>query len=1082
MATNYERIRKKNRRAYGEVGASKYGKHTSQSLYADRTHFIFELLQNAEDALERRGDAWNGDRQVEFILSEDQLRYEHSGDPFNEEDVRAICEFDESTKHESLTQIGRFGIGFKSVFAYTSEPRIYSGDENFAIRDYIFPYEIEQEEGRNLERTVILLPLGEGTSSQKYDEIARGLATLHRRTLLFLKNIEGLSWRTRSGTSGQYLRKSRQLEDGVRRATLIAQDHVDDEVVAEDWAEDWIVFSRLVTRDGASAGRVQVSFLLDSKTERVRVAKHCTLFARFPTGLATDMGLLMDGPYRTTPDRDGIPSQDPWNTYLLAETSELLIQSLRWLRDKGLLDAEALRCLPLVEPEHRPDLLRPIFHAAIEVLRSEALLPRHGGGYVTASRALLPRPERLRDLFSSDQLSRLYQEDTAWLDSSLDSATEVQRFLERHLNVPEIRPEGILRRLSTKFLEEQSDSWIRDLYQFLEPRRALHRDLSNIPIIRLKDGSHATPRLPDGRRVFLPIGNETDYPETDYPTVRRSVSEHKEARSFLRSMGLREWDQVDDLMDNVLRRYKGAESDISEAQYGSDMRRVADVWKRSDDAGRRRLRVALEESFFVRAVDAADATMTQWCKPSEVYLASARLFRLFSGVAGVKLVDRRLEVLDDDTLNGVFEACGMSDSLKIVTADGKQRFSKTALRKMRCRVQKSNGLTAWKGQEIVDWSLLGLDNVLATLSSLDIHECRARSQLIWELVTEVDRRRFEGTYSWFYYRRRLCRFPSSLVVRLRESLWVPDPDGQLLKPEDVLFEELGWIRDEFMLSQIRFRPPISEQIANEVGLSVDEIQYLQEWKRQGGDFRDLKAALPVSVDKFTHDRRRSDQNDAAGNFAGALLKRQATDPVAQATPSSVRLPSGGPMTAASARRDRVRSSEVAHHEGWRVTEVSHSELGPEGKALDVEFRAMVGGDYGRRCQVCGRTFAKANLEQQVFVIHLAPPAQHSSFNYFGNLVGLCGWHFALIQHGQWHLQNNDGRPIEDEEDLRNLIIGLPEQVDDAGNTFRGLPIRFWNVQDGWADVPVVVDAVIRYSNPHWRYLCEALRGESQESS
>lgn len=177
----------------------------------------------------------------------------------------------------------------------------------------------------------------------------------------------------------------------------------------------------------------------------------------------------------------------------------------------------------------------------------------------------------------------------------------------------------------------------------------------------------------------------------------------------------------------------------------------------------------------------------------------------------------------------------------------------------------------------------------------------------------------------------------------------------------------------------------------------------------------------------------------------------------------------------------MRSSDVAHREGWRVTEVSHSELGPEGKALEVEFRAMVGGDYGQRCQVCGRTFTKANREQQVFVVHLVPPAQHSSYNFFGNLLGLCGWHFALIQHGQWRLQSHDGRPIDDEEGLRALIFGLPEQVDDAGNTFRSLPIRFWNVQDGWADVPSVVDAVIRYSNPHWLYLCEALRVESQES-
>jgi len=37
--------------------------------YADRTHFISELLQNAEDALARRPQ-WSGSRAVEFMLSE----------------------------------------------------------------------------------------------------------------------------------------------------------------------------------------------------------------------------------------------------------------------------------------------------------------------------------------------------------------------------------------------------------------------------------------------------------------------------------------------------------------------------------------------------------------------------------------------------------------------------------------------------------------------------------------------------------------------------------------------------------------------------------------------------------------------------------------------------------------------------------------------------------------------------------------------------------------------------------------------------------------------------------------------------
>ena len=55
MASDYEAIKADNKRRYGtDVG--RYGKSLLADLYDDRTHFIYELLQNAEDALRRRGD------------------------------------------------------------------------------------------------------------------------------------------------------------------------------------------------------------------------------------------------------------------------------------------------------------------------------------------------------------------------------------------------------------------------------------------------------------------------------------------------------------------------------------------------------------------------------------------------------------------------------------------------------------------------------------------------------------------------------------------------------------------------------------------------------------------------------------------------------------------------------------------------------------------------------------------------------------------------------------------------------------------------------------------------------------------
>ena len=53
MTSDYEAITKDNIRRRGEEFAD-IGHFLAEKLYGDRSHFIYELLQNAEDALARR--------------------------------------------------------------------------------------------------------------------------------------------------------------------------------------------------------------------------------------------------------------------------------------------------------------------------------------------------------------------------------------------------------------------------------------------------------------------------------------------------------------------------------------------------------------------------------------------------------------------------------------------------------------------------------------------------------------------------------------------------------------------------------------------------------------------------------------------------------------------------------------------------------------------------------------------------------------------------------------------------------------------------------------------------------------------
>lgn len=95
----------------------------SRDIYTDSTRFIYELLQNADDASCKSGSLAF---QIDFI--EDYLVVSHQGKPFDQDDVEAICSIGDGCKASDSEQTGFKGIGFKSVFAYSDCVIVKSGD------------------------------------------------------------------------------------------------------------------------------------------------------------------------------------------------------------------------------------------------------------------------------------------------------------------------------------------------------------------------------------------------------------------------------------------------------------------------------------------------------------------------------------------------------------------------------------------------------------------------------------------------------------------------------------------------------------------------------------------------------------------------------------------------------------------------------------------------------------------------------------------------------------------------------------------------------------------------------------------
>jgi len=85
-----------------------------------------------------------------------------------------------------------------------------------------------------------------------------------------------------------------------------------------------------------------------------------------------------------------------------------------------------------------------------------------------------------------------------------------------------------------------------------------------------------------------------------------------------------------------------------------------------------------------------------------------------------------------------------------------------------------------------------------------------------------------------------------------------------------------------------------------------------------------------------------------------------------------------------------------------------------------------------------------------------------------------------VQHGQWTwIDHETGQPVQGWERLQVLLFNAPQRTDESGNVYLGLLVRFWNVYQDRDPEPKTVDEEIRYSIPHWKYLCELLRAKEE---
>ena len=809
MPADYDEIRSEN--------VTRYGWDTAVlellgQLYSERAHFIFELIQNAEDA---------GATELKFELFSDRLELSHDGRAFTTADVRGICGVGQGAKADDLTQIGKFGIGFKAVYAYTNSPRIYSSDEHFRIEKYVRPYAIDPlaEPGAG---TVFVFPFdrAEVSAAVAVREISAALSNLDAETLLFLRHIERIRVRGLVAAAGTLERKSAERSRSGRQVILASRQGEG----ARN--QEWYVWQRPLDAMGEPGLRVEIALMVRTEIDARRLVRResSPLVVFFPTQKETFLGFLIQGPYRTTPARDNVAEHDPWNRDLVSETASLLADVLAELRDEGLLTTDILQALPLDPARFAPEsLFRAMFDAARLALVHDRLIPVAGGGYHGARQASLASGAGLRELLTPDQLGELLGAagPVAFVhhDISESGTPQLWRYLRDEVGVAQVTPADVVAGLTSEFLTAQSDEWIGHLYWFLYQNQVLWREpvlpgdppapARAKPIIRLEGGDQVAPFDARGRpAAYLPGAVDTGF-----PTVRRAVAALPAAGQFLAALGFAEPDVLAEVFDHVLPRYATADIEtLDPAQHDADLELVARALAEAPEAGRARLLAQLGQTAFLVGENAATGER-RLMRPGDLYQRTTVLETYFDGNSDVWLAA--------DTYGpwlAQLRGMGVRDTVRL---DARKADEMGNVPIADDFAWHERGLAGFDPSAELD----GLEFALG-------HPSLARSEFVWNVLLVPNRHLIAGvvesSHRLEFADAHRAQMLSAIGAAATDNAWLPSADGTFRRPADMDSADLppSYQRDDGLVQALGMTRAVIEEASRQLGFPPDFLRKL----------------------------------------------------------------------------------------------------------------------------------------------------------------------------------------------------------------------------------------------------------------
>lgn len=781
-------------------------KNSVVEKYSDQAHFIYELLQNADDAHAT---------SVKFVLEPTRLLFSHNGtrlfsisDPANEEtdsqdgkigDINAITSIANSNK--TGASIGKFGVGFKAVFQYTTTPFIYDPNFHFKIERFIVPKQLKDDFPTRLpDETLFVFPFdhSERSDDEAYDDISNKLKNL-TFPLLFLSGLQKIEYEF-GDVKGEYSKsivKTHSFDDITADLICLTQDTGENLSNENLW---------LFSRTDGEEFKYSVGFFLDENNHLRPVDEPAFCF--FPTKEVTGLHFIIHAPFLLTDSREGIRAGIPHNEKMIQSLSILAADAILLFKDLGemesqrFIDDSILEIIPyngasFSSPfDRRKVSFHPFFDRIRSIMRNKEIIPAQDG-YVCSKNAYWAAVPQLTELFTSSQLSLICENSEAkWVFTSLgrDELLRTKKELATYIDLlvnTYITEDTIIGKqkeresrysrfsfdsrkaipgITETFIEAQSISWLHTFYKWISETKHRRELVHKKPIFLNQDRKATAAFDKNGQPIlFLPSGNDSGY-DIVYP----ELLENPDTKEFIDDIGIKLPSLRDQIYNTILPLYKsGVDIDTD-----SHFKLFFDYFCKCSNEDAIDFIDLIKDYEFLLYFNENDEQMHHGAAET-MYLPSSDLRKYFSAKA-----DTRFVALDE-----YLKLIGKSKEWQIVnflTKLGVKTFPSLYLDSFEDRRQQQKQYY--------------IDGLIEIIDAVEQKKDKDYSHYLWEklcLFISEERLTDRVTEKTIGIRRdaryhfKLTYEPSDTAIALRNKKWIITNTGEYVAPSETSVSNLS---------------------------------------------------------------------------------------------------------------------------------------------------------------------------------------------------------------------------------------------------------------------------------------------------